>query len=121
MLFCFAYQFIESQFELRSHSEHSRQCAILERDDLANYHQHYSAVFGVNRRALLDSLNFFSVVGGALIPDIMHDVLEGILPLEVKAMLKVKHVSTITHNLIIVPNNNTGICYGKKAIHSCIP
>ena len=29
------------------------------------------------------------MVSGALIPDIMHDVLEGALPLEMKLMLKV--------------------------------
>lgn len=43
----------------------------------------------MNRRALLNTLDFFSVASGALIPDIMHDILEGALPLEVKLMLKV--------------------------------
>lgn len=63
---------------------------MLERNDLsADEHHHFSLVYGVNRRALLNSLEFFSVASGALIPDIMHDVLEGVLPLEVKLMLKV--------------------------------
>lgn len=48
--------------------------------------QHYSMAFGVNRRALLDTLRYFDV-SGALIPDIMHDILEGVLPLELKLML----------------------------------
>ena len=32
---------------------------------------------------------YFSVASGALLPDIMHDVLEGALPYEIKLMLKV--------------------------------
>ena len=54
--------------------------------------QHFSLVYGVNRRALLNTLTYFSVASGALIPDIMHDVLEGVLPLEVKLMLKVDYI-----------------------------
>lgn len=46
-------------------------------------------MYGVNRRALLSTLEYFGVASGALVPDIMHDVLEGALPLEVKLMLKV--------------------------------
>lgn len=83
-------QFIESQFRLRSSAEHSFHSGLLEREDLhPSDRQHYSTTFGVNRRALLDSLQFFDVTSGALIPDIMHDVLEGVLPLELKLMLKV--------------------------------
>ena len=68
---------------------------LLERDDLgASDRQHYSTTFGVNRRALLDTLRFFDVTTGALIPDIMHDILEGALPLELKRMFKVCFLSS---------------------------
>ena len=50
---------------------------------------HYSTVFGINHRSPLEPLSHFSVASGALLPDIMHDVLEGALPLEIKHMLKV--------------------------------
>lgn len=64
---------------------------MIERNDLTTSDQHhYSVAFGVNRRALLDNLLYFDVTSGALIPDIMHDILEGALPLEVKLMLKVQ-------------------------------
>ena len=85
-------QFVESQFTLRTDERHSYHCNILERQDLSTAdQQHFSVVYGVNRRALLHTLTYFSVASGALIliPDIMHDVLEGALPLEVKLMLKV--------------------------------
>lgn len=81
---------MESRFTLRSNTQHSNYCDLLERDDLpAADIQHYSLVYGINRRALLNSLDYFKVTSGSLIPDIMHDVLEGALPLEVKLMLKV--------------------------------
>lgn len=62
----------------------------MERNDLsATDRQHYSLVYGINRRALLSTLTFFDIASGSLIPDIMHDILEGALPLEVKLMLQV--------------------------------
>ena len=84
------FQFVESHFTLRNDERHSYHCRMLDREDLSNADkQHFSLVYGVNRHALLHTLSYFSVVSGALIPDIMHDVLEGALPLEVKLMLKV--------------------------------
>ena len=86
-------QFIDSDFTIRGQSAHSAHCDLLEREDLSVAdRQHYSTVYGVNRRSLLNSLEFFDVASGALIPDIMHDILEGALPLEVKLMLKVDSV-----------------------------
>lgn len=81
---------MEGQFNLRSDSQHSEHCDLVEKADLpAADRQHYSLVYGVNRRALLHNLSYFSVTSGALVPDIMHDILEGVLPLQVKLMLKV--------------------------------
>lgn len=83
-------QFLESDFELRCKSKHFDHCNLIEHDETSTEdRQHYSLVYGVNRRALLTSLQFFDVASGALIPDIMHDILEGSLPLVVKQMLKV--------------------------------
>ena len=65
-------------------------CDLLECDELPLADRnHYSLTYGVNRRAVLDTLSYFDVTSGALIPDIMHDILEGALPLEIKCMLKV--------------------------------
>ncbi len=98
-------QFIESEFSLRSESEHGRHCDLLESEGLNSLDlQHYSITYGVNRRALLDTLRYVDVASGILIPDIMHDILEGALPLEVKLMLKVityVKVTQITNNFFI--------------------
>ena len=49
---------------------------------------HNSTSFGVNCRSLLVDLKYFDLCSGALIPDIMHDLLEGVLQHETKLMLK---------------------------------
>ena len=49
---------------------------------------HNSISFGVNCRSLLADLKYFDLCSGALIPDIMHDLLEGVLQHETKLMLK---------------------------------
>ena len=66
---------------LRSNISHARHCAILEDEELTSSdRQQYSLTYRVNRPVLLDTLCYFDVASGALIPDIMHDVLEGALP-----------------------------------------
>lgn len=71
---------------MRSVQEHQRQCSKLDHQDL---YQHYSVTNGINRRSELDECDYFQVASGALVPDIMHDILEGALPLEIKLMSKV--------------------------------
>lgn len=47
-----------------------------------------ATVYGVKARSELNSSKYFHVVDG-LPSDIMHDILEGVLPLHFKVMLKV--------------------------------
>ena len=42
--------------------------------------------YGINVESVLNSSTYFHVVDG-LPPDIMHDVLEGVLPYEIKLMI----------------------------------
>lgn len=46
-----------------------------------------TSTYGIKRKSILNDLSYFNVVDG-LDPDIMHDQLEGVLPLQVKLMLK---------------------------------
>ena len=48
-----------------------------------------SKEYGINRDSALNELAYFNVCDGSLIPDIMHDILEGSLQYEVKLMLQV--------------------------------
>ena len=80
-------QFMEKYFILHTQASYSHHCDLIETvPELAD---HYSTLYGINYRSPLDSLPNFEVAEGAMIPDIMHDILEGILPLEMKNMLKV--------------------------------
>ena len=74
--------FVASKFQLRSPQEHARQCVQLD-GPLRN---HYSKIYGINRRSILDDVPYFSVATG-LPHDIMHDLLEGAVTYEIKALL----------------------------------
>ena len=46
-----------------------------------------SVKYGINRRSILEDVRHFSVAGKTLAHDFMHDILEGVLPLEIKLLL----------------------------------
>lgn len=48
---------------------------------------HMSTTYGVTRSSCLNSSNYFHVTEG-LIPDVMHDVLEGVAQYELKELIK---------------------------------
>jgi hypothetical protein len=79
-------QFEEDCFELRSQSQHLEHCALLE-DEEDDYVENSRDV-GVNHRSILLDLQYFDMCSGALLPDVMHDVLEGALQYEVKLLLQ---------------------------------
>ncbi|KAK4005904.1 hypothetical protein OUZ56_011025 [Daphnia magna] len=60
--------------EKRSETDHDEQCAGLVNEELRD---HYSRLYGINQISILSSLMYFHVIGG-LVPDIMHDILEGV-------------------------------------------
>ena len=59
------------------------QCASLE----GPLHEHFAITFGIAHDSILNSSRYFHVTEG-LIPDVMHDVLEGVVPYETKELLK---------------------------------
>ena len=79
-------QFVESDFTLRELKVHLDHCDILERD--ATNRVENSKLFGVNRRSVLLELQYFDFCSGALLPDAMHDLLEGVLQYETKLILQ---------------------------------
>lgn len=70
--------FLEEAFELRSNEKHAEPCSKVSSGPLATY---VSTTYGVCRRSILSSVEGFSVIGG-LPHDVMHDLLEGVLPYE---------------------------------------
>lgn len=79
----FILQFLSSEFQARSRETHASQCASLE----GPLHDHYATTFGIAHDSILNTSRYFHVTEG-LIPDVMHDVLEGVLPYVTKELLK---------------------------------
>ena len=75
-------KFTEGEFQLRTRATHAAHCEGLN----GPLRDHYATTFGVTRNALLNSCRYFHIVDG-LVPDLMHDILEGTLPLLTKLLL----------------------------------
>lgn len=76
----FLIQFDEKQFCLRERIQHLHHCDDIEAD------QSKSVALGVNYRSVLFELTYFDV--DVLVPDVMHDLLEGVLQYETSLILK---------------------------------
>ena len=63
-----------------------------------------ATTYGLNRDSILNSLQFFHITEG-LLPDVMHDILEGVLPLAIKHVLK--HL--VEEKVVSIRNLNTRI------------
>ena len=61
---------------MRTLGEHLRHCDSIGDDEDSN---EKSKEFGVNRCSILLELKHFDLCSGALIPDVMHDLLKGAL------------------------------------------
>lgn len=69
---------------MRDRASHTAHCLSL----TGPLCEHYSTNFGVNHNSILNTSRYFHVTEG-LVPDAMHDLLEGVLPLEMKKMIKI--------------------------------
>ena len=75
-------QFAVEELQLRTMESHTRHCNALG----GALDGHFATTYGVARNSILNTLQNLNVING-LPPNIMHDVMEGVLPLEVKLML----------------------------------
>ena len=67
----------------RSRTTHATHCADLD----GPLHDHAATTYGVSCDSILNTSAYFHVVDG-MVPDIMHDILEGSLQLHLKCLLK---------------------------------
>lgn len=65
-------QFSESSMQLRTKEIYTAHC----KDLGGPLNDHISTTFGIVRNSILNNLGHFHVVSG-LVPDIMHNILEG--------------------------------------------
>lgn len=75
--------FVSTDYELRTLDSHLKHIESI--NGAAS--SHYSKTYGINRKSALLTVNYFSFFGGGLPHDAMHDLLEGIAPLEIKNLL----------------------------------
>ena len=76
-------QFTEAELQLRTHVTHTSHELDLE----GPLHAHIATTYGVTGKSILNKSRYFHVVTG-LVPDVMHDVLEGVTQLTMKCLLK---------------------------------
>ena len=70
-------KFDDEEFIHRSPEHHAEICKLL---SIKSLHCHFSKIYGLNRDCLFNKLTHYHIVGG-LPPDVMHDLLEGVVPL----------------------------------------
>lgn len=71
---------------MRTKELHLQQCETIENSECP---EEVSKEYGVNRRSSLLDLQYFDMCTGTLIPDVMHDLLEGALQHILKHLLPV--------------------------------
>ena len=75
--------FDSCNFIPRCSDSHVKQCELLNGPNSS----HFSKTYGINVRSCLLDIKFFSLFGGGLPHDCMHDMLEGACPKEFKLLL----------------------------------
>ena len=75
--------FDSRNFVPRCAESHLKHCELLDGPNGA----HHSTTYGINARSCLLDVKYFSLFGGGLPHDCMHDVLEGVGPKEIRLLL----------------------------------
>lgn len=107
----FQTKFTGEEFDLRDRHTHSLHVEEV-RNDAA-----FVANSGVKRDCILNSLQYFHVTSNVAV-DIMHDILEGIAPMEVKLVLCKfiydDHFFTLSDFNTFLSSHNYGFCDAKN-------
>ena len=76
-------QFVTSKFVPRTVESYDCHCSLLH----GPLKEHHSTTYGINNKSVLNELEGFHVANSQLPQDMMHVLLEGVLPYELKLML----------------------------------
>ncbi|XP_061747842.1 uncharacterized protein LOC133549871 [Nerophis ophidion] len=80
-------KFNEDLFVKRTMARHNRQCSDIEKASTDFLREHLKTTFGINRRSKLTEFPHFDIINQTP-QDIMHVILEGVAPYEIKCVLK---------------------------------
>lgn len=79
---------LEVQFTMRDKETHMQQCLDIETPEFsAGAKRFWCQLYGLRERSILCDLQYFDITQ-CLLHDVMHVVLEGVLELEIRVMLK---------------------------------
>lgn len=78
--------FTEEDFLIRTLNRHLQQCSTIENAPTESLAEHFSTTYGINRRSALCDAPYFDVCQ-QIPPDIMHILLEGVVPYTTKLVL----------------------------------
>lgn len=83
MFFVHKLQFTDEELQLRTRATHASHVSDLS----GPLHDHIATTYGITGKSVLNNSRYFHVVTG-LVPDIMHDILEGTTQLTMKFLLR---------------------------------
>lgn len=78
--------FCEEDFDPRNLEQHLRQCNVINNAPQA-LKDHYKTAYGINRKSILCEIPYFDIFKQTP-PDVMHVLLEGVIPLTLQALMK---------------------------------
>ena len=104
-------QFLELDFQLRIRATHTSHCTDLG----GTLHNHIATTYGLTRNCTLNSCRYFHVVDG-LVPDIMHDLLEGSLQLCTKLLLQYLILQEKKFSLQLLNERISCFSYGRADV-----
>ena len=80
-----------------------------------------SITYGINHRSPLNAIEHFHVANGQLPQDVMHVLLEGVLPLETKLMLNVFIFEEKYFSLQFLNERIQSFSYGREESRNKVP
>ena len=101
--------FSEDDFEPRSLKKHLYQCDVIHNCPHA-LKDHYKTAYGINRKSILTEFPHFDMIQQTP-PDVMHILLEGVIPLTLQALTK-HYINIKQTSLAAINNNIKNFCYG---------
>ena len=73
--------------------------------------EHFATTNGVTRPSILNQSRYFHVIDG-ISPDVMHNLLEGVLQLAIMVLIKELIIKKQYFHIKILNNRITSFCYG---------
>ena len=106
-------------FQPRTIADHAHHCSLIKDAENPLLRAHFSTTFVINSRTSSLDIKHYSIFNGGLPHDIMHDIMEGAAPTEIKLLLShcfaSKYFTLSDYNKFIL-NFNFGYSYNDKPV-----